>query len=346
MEILIGVGSFLLSLFITVLSVKLAAGWMKAEHSGWGHCLAALLLAYVAAGVVGAGGGFAAGMLAGNAGPEAGIGVAIIVVLLTIAVPIMVFSRILGTSGLRGFAILVIALLVNVAILFGVMFAIVTAMGIGLAGLGSLISMTGMMPGTAGGDREAIERVERGVEQMCACTDQRCIEGIAPGLFDDLMVAMQSGMESGDPGEQARLEALAQRMDECQQIGAPASEPAPEPMPAPEPEPAPTAVPAPEPVAAPAAPPEPASPQVSAPATSAAGGASLGSYAYRDVEVVDAAAHVGQLVRITLADGTRHRDQLIAVEAGSLVLKRGKSEGGGSYPVTMADIVRMEVFTR
>ena len=49
MEALIGIGSLILSLFITALSVKLVAGWLRAERTGWGHCIAALLLAYITA---------------------------------------------------------------------------------------------------------------------------------------------------------------------------------------------------------------------------------------------------------------------------------------------------------
>ena len=64
------------------------------------------------------------------------------------------------------------------------------------------------------------------------------------------------------------------------------------------------------------------------------------------IAIADAAAHIGKLVRVTLADGSRERNRLVAVEGGSITLKRDKSEGSGHYSIAVAKIVRMEVFDR
>ena len=63
MDILIGLGSAIFSLFITVLSVKLVAGWLHVERNGWGRCFAALLLSYLLAAMIVGGAAIAAALL-------------------------------------------------------------------------------------------------------------------------------------------------------------------------------------------------------------------------------------------------------------------------------------------
>ena len=362
MEALIGIGSLILSLFITALSVKLVAGWLRAERTGWGHCIAALLLAYITATAIAVGTTIGIGIASG-AGllPESLLPVASLVgLLLAIAATVVVVARILDTSALRAFLILLISALVNVAILFGIVFVVATVLGIGLAGLGAMLG-TGI-PGMGGGGDEALERFERGVEELCACRDDACAAEKSSAVLDDLMAALQITMTSGDADQQARLDALTGRMEQCEAArdatgGAtappePEPTPAPAPAPAPAPEPAPSAqpepTPAPEP--APSAQPEPTPTSVPAPSLAPAAGtaavAGPGTYAYRDAAVADAEAYVGTLVRVTLADGSWHRDQLVAVDDVSMTLKRGKSGGGGRYSIVVSDIVRMEVFER
>ncbi|MCZ6664328.1 MAG: hypothetical protein O7B81_03390 [Gammaproteobacteria bacterium] len=318
MDILIGLGSVIFSLFITVLSVKLVAGWLNAERNGWGRCFAALLLSYVVAAMIAGGGAIAATFL-----PDmAGLVVVIVAVIAAIGAPIVIFARLLGTSGLRAFAILLIATVVNMAIIFGIGIALVTVLGIGLAGLGAMIGMGELMPGMDSGDGEALARFERGIDQLCECTEKDCVDAIVPELMDDMMVALESRTLDTDPAEQARFEALSELMDLCQEFDDAAT---PEPAapdtaftPAPKPAPAPTDGSAPRPV----------------------------YYALRDVAIADAPAHIGKLVRVTLADGSRERNRLVVVEGGSITLKRDKSEGGGHYSIALSEIVRMEVFDR
>mgnify|MGYP001039781265 FL=1 len=318
MDILIGLGSAIFSLFITVLSVKLVAGWLNAERNGWGRCFAALLLSYLLAAMIVGGAAIAAALL-----PDmVGLIVVIVAVIAAIAAPIIVFARLLGTSGLRAFGILLIATMVNVVIIFGIGMALVTVLGVGLAGLGAMIGMGEMMPGMDSGDGEALARFERGVEQLCECTDENCVDAIIPELMDDMMAAIESPILDSDPVEQARLEALSDLMDLCQRFddAPPALQPAPDAAFTPEPTPRLT----------------PSNGSASRPTP----------YALRNIAIADAAAHIGKLVCVTLADGSRERNRLVAVEGGSITLKRDKSEGSGHYSIAVAKIVRMEVFDR
>ncbi len=56
--------------------------------------------------------------------------------------------------------------------------------------------------------------------------------------------------------------------------------------------------------------------------------------------------HLRKLVRVTLTDGRRISDQLIAIENDAAVLKSDAAGGSRLYPVKLADIARVEVFGR
>ena len=361
MEILITGGSFVLALLVTVLSIKLAAGWLDADHNGWGRCIGALLLAYFVAAIA-AGLGFAvAAMLPGLIG----LLILVVAIIAAIAAPIFVFARVLGTGGLRAFAILLISSVVNAAILVGIVFVAAMVLGVGLAGLGAMLGTGAIIPGmdSADVDGSALDRFERGVEQLCECTDAECVAARVAPLEVDLMAAMEGIATTDDPNYEPRLEALFELMAQCEQLDSTES---------PQPDPATLTIGpclsqlAPDELTAyaemevesgipaeqlcrelsedfasdgePALAPTPAQPPTAAP--------SFVYYALRDIAIADAAVHIGKLVRVTLADGSRRRDQLVAFDGVSATLKRDKSEGGGRYSIAVIDIVRMEIFDR
>ena len=337
MEILIGIGSFVFALFITVLSVKLAAGWLDAEYDDWGRCAGALVLAYVAVALA-AGVGLIVGGMLDNI-----IGLVIVAVGLIVAIgaPIFVFARMLGTSGLRAFAILVIATVVNLAIWFGIAFVLAMMLGVGLAGLGAMLGSDGLLPdgdfGTQApsslqdsattftigpclsrlepSDLEAYGEMqaESGIpaEQLCNELEEpvpapdlasgACLAGLEP---DERVAFGEMEVESGIPAEQLCRE-LTEDFDATAE-------------------------------------------SVPAPDAAAAGTAFSRDnyYALRDIVIGDAGAHIGKLVRVTLADGSRLRDQLVAFDGTSATLKRDQSEGGSRYPISVSEIVRLEVFGR
>ena len=359
MEILITGGSFVFALLVTVLSIKLAAGWLDAEHNGWGRCIGALLLAYLVA-VTAAGLGFVVAAMI----PETmGLIVLIVAIIISIIAPIFVFARVLGTSGLRAFAILLIAAVVNVAIWIGIAFVLAMVLGVGLAGLSALFGAGAMVPDMDGGDVDgsALERFERGVEQLCECTDAECVSARVAPLEVDLMAAMEGIATTDDPNYETHLEALFERMAQCEQLDS--TEP-------PKSDPATLTI---GPCLSQLAPDElaayaememesgipaeqlcgelsedfvPDAERAPTPAQTPSAAPSFSYYALRDIAIADAAAHIGKLVRVTLADGSRRRDQLVAFDGGSVTLKRDKSEGGGRYSIAVTDIVRMEVFDR
>ncbi len=337
MEILISIGSFVLALFITALSIKLAAGWLDAEHNSWGRCVGALIITYVV-GAVAAGVGL---VVAGLLENIVGLVLVIVTVIVAIGAPIFIFARLLGTSGLRAFGILVIAGVVNLAILCGIVFVLAMVLGIGVVGLGSLFGQDAMVSGMEADDLlqspqhgqvttftigpclgrldpEDLEaysemQAESGIpaEQLCNEIEEPLpAADLAPGpclaqLQPDERIAFgEMEVESGIPAEQLCRE-LMEDFDT-----APAVESAPDP----------------------------------APATAVTAISPDNYYALRDIAIDDAAAHIGKLVRVTLTNGSRLRDQLVAFDGSSATLKRDKSEGGSRYAVPVSDIVRLEVF--
>ena len=332
MEILIGIGSFVFALFITVLSVKLAAGWLDAEHNGWGRCAGALILAYVAITIAATVALVVGGML------DNIIGLVVVAVGLIVAIgaPIFIFARLLGTTGLQAFGILVIATVVNIAIWFGIVFVLAMVLGVGLAGLVAMLGAGALMPGgdvdtqapssihdpvtsftigpclsrLAPEDLEAYREMqaESGIpaEQLCNELEEpvpvpdlasgACLAGLA----DDERAAFgEMEMESGIPAEQLCRE-LTEDFDTTA-----ASEPA-----------ADTAF------------------------------SREDYYVMRDIAVADAGAHIGKLVRVTLGDGRRVSDQLVDFDGAQATLKRDKSEGGTRYSISVSEISRLEVFGR
>ena len=344
MEILIGIGSFVFALFITVLSVKLAAGWLDAEHNGWGRCAGALILAYVAITIAMIVGLIVGGML------DNIIGLVIVVVSVIVAVvaPIFIFARMLGTNGSRAFAILVIATVVNVAIMLGIVFVLAVMLGVGLAGLGAMLGADGLLPSGDAGikapsaihdpvttftigpclsrlepeDLEAYGEMqaESGIpaEQLCNELEEpvpapdlasgACLAGLTP---DEQVAFGEMEAESGIPAEQLCRE-LTEDFDATAE-SAPAADAA-------------------------------SSAMAGAPADTAFSRENY--YVLRDIAIADAGAHIGKLVRVTLADGSRLRDQLVDFDGASATLKRDKSEGGTRYPISVSEIVRLEVFGR
>lgn len=371
MEILIGLASLVVGLLITTLSVKLAAGWLDAEHSGWGRSLGALLATYAAMVVL----AMVAGGVAAALPNVVGIGIAVLAVVAIFVVPVLIFAHLLGTTKWRATGILIISILVNIGISISIGLVLAMVLGVGVAGMAALFSMFGFMSGTgdSGGsdagvdmmsgfeqrmdDGAAFERVQTSVDQLCACRDESCLDGVFPGLMEDLnAVTMSSAIVGGDELANTRLEVLLTRIDDCQQNiadgqAAPddeiddaqaATDPAGE-MAAQakremttEPETEVTAESEPDPAQTPNPRRRPAEPA----------GAPISYYVLRDINLSDASMHVGKLVRITLTDGRRFSEQLAALENDAAVLKRGRSEGGKQYAIKLSDIARIEVFGR
>jgi hypothetical protein len=377
MEILIGLASVVVGLLLTTLSVKLAAGWLDAEHSGWGRSLGALLATYVAMAVL----AMVAGGIAAALPNVVGIGIAVLAVVAIFVFPILIFARLLGTTKWRATGILIISILVNIGISISIGLVLAMVLGVGLAGMAGLFSMFGFMSGMddsgvndAGidmvsgfeqrmDDGAAFERVEARVGQLCACRDESCLDDVFPDLMDDLnAVTMSSAIISGDELANTRLEDLLTRIDDCQQniadgqaapddeiddaqtdtgaTGGVAGQADPEMMAEPDPalatEAEPEVAPEREPAQAPSPRRRPAEPA----------DAPISYYVLRDINVSDAGLHIGKLIRITLADGRRLSDQLVALENDAAVLKSDRSEGGNLYAIKLSDIARIEVFGR
>ena len=217
-----------------------------------------------------------------------------------------------------------------------------------------------------------LDRVAAGVAKLWECSDDSCVDSTIEVLWQDLSEATESAaIVAGQPDETARLDQLLARIDECQaavagsavagvehagddgaamiateiadveppQVATEASsaEAVAETADAVE---APTVV-------AQAATTGVATGTTSKPTPSARpkrGRALKRYYVLRAIEPTAADQHLNKLVRLTLSDGRRVHDQLVAVQNGSLVLKRDKAAGGTRYAIKLELIERLEVF--
>lgn len=225
MELIASIGSFVFWLFVATLTVKLAAGWLGAGESGWGRSLGVVLAINGALFLIVLVGGGAATFVPGIVGFSVGV----LALIACLVAPVAIVRRMLDTSWGRAIGILLITFVLGLVVTFGVMFAIVTALGLSFAGLLAgigLASMEDVPPDPAAGNA-AIAALEQSVTQLCGCPDEACVEREFEALGNHLMVATDYAERSRDTSAERRINQLLNEMERCQAAGlAAADEPA------------------------------------------------------------------------------------------------------------------------